>query len=220
VLNFGAGRWRGFHRQHPVPTEGKEEQAMAESTPTDVFVAFEILLKEIEEEIDFIDKVGAEAFGGHDYVGAHKALERAGQITAFREKIVALREEWETLDGTQTQKASTEEALSIEHGFMGRLQRGLRTPEKAFYQPILKILNEQGGSAKASDVLEKLELTMKGILREVDHEPLQSGEIRWRKTANFARDTMVKKGQLKSGSPRSIWEISDLARMNLPNGAN
>ncbi len=194
---------------------------MIESTPTNVFAAFEILLEEIEVEIDFINKAGAEAFKGSDYDGAHEALERAGQIKAFRDKIVALREEWETLEGTQTQRANMEEeALHIEQGFLGRLPRGLRTPEKAFYQPILKILNELGGSAKASDVLERLEQTMKDILKEIDHEPLPSGEIRWRKTANFARDTMVKKGLLKSGSPWSIWEISDFGRMDLTKRAN
>lgn len=194
---------------------------MIESTPIHVFAAFEILLEEIEVEIDFINKVGAEAFERSDYDGTREALESAGQIQAFREKIMALRDEWETFAGTQTQRANTEEeTIRIEQGLLGRLPRGLRTPEEAFYRPILQALNDFGGSAKTSDVLAKLEQTMKDRLKEVDYEPIRSGEIRWRKTANFARDTMVKKSLLKSGSPRSIWEISDLGRMEITKEAN
>ena len=110
---------------------------MAESIPSNVFAAFDILLEEVEGEIDLINKIVAEASKGHDYDGAHTALNCASQITAFREKIVALREEWETLEGPQTQRATTEEeAFSLEQSFLGGLSRGLRTPEKAFYRPI------------------------------------------------------------------------------------
>lgn len=190
-------------------------------TPTDVFAAFEILLEEIETEMDLLNKVGATAFEESDYDGVREAFERAGQIKAFREKIVALREDWETLAGTPTQRANVEkEVLSVEQGFPSRLPRGSRTPEQAFYQSILKILNELGGSAKASDVLERLGPTMKERLKEVDYQPIRSGEIRWRKAANFARDTMVKKGLLKSGSPRGIWELSDFGHMELSKEAN
>ena len=113
----------------------------------------------------------------------------------FREKIVALREEWDVLEGVRIQRADTEEeAVHIERRFLGRLQRGSRTSQGVYYQPILDVLKELGGSAKTSDVLDRLEQTMKSVLRQVDYEPLPSdSEIRWRKTAQWARLTMVKK---------------------------
>jgi hypothetical protein len=35
------------------------------------------------------------------------------------------------------------------------------------YQPILKVLDESGGSARMSDVLTRVELLMQGVLKEV-----------------------------------------------------
>lgn len=139
---------------------------MIENNSTNVFAAFEILLGEIEVEIDFCHKAGAEAFERRDLEDAREVLEYAGQIMVFRDKIVSLSKEWETLSGVQRGSAQ-EEMTHVEQRSQGRLQRGLRTPEEAYYQPILQILNEQGGSAKMSDVQERLAQVMKGVLREV-----------------------------------------------------
>jgi restriction system protein len=190
---------------------------MIENNSTNVFAAFEILLGEIEVEIDFCHKAGAEAFERRDLEDAREVLEYAGQIMVFRDKIVSLSKEWETLSGVQRGSAQ-EEMIHVEQRSQGRLQRGLRTPEEAYYQPILQILNEQGGSAKMSDVQERLAQVMKGVLREVDYKTLASGTVRWRNTAQFARNTMVKDGRLKSKSPRGIWEISEAARTALTRG--
>jgi restriction system protein len=110
--------------------------------------------------------------------------------------------------------------IHAEQRSQGRLQRGLRTPEEAYYQPILQILNEQGGSSKMSDVQERLAQVMKGVLREVDYKTLASGTVRWRNTAQFARSTMVKDGRLKSKSPRGIWEISEAGLTALTKGTS
>jgi len=100
---------------------------------------------------------------------------------------------------------------------MGRLQRGVRTPEDAFYQPILKVLNESGGSAKVNDILAKVKQLMSGVLTQVDYEPLpsQPETPRWSNAAQWARNTMVKEGLLKSNSPWGIWEITDAGRKYL-----
>jgi len=105
------------------------------------------------------------------------------------------------------QEASLLHSLERE---MDRLPRGLRTPMGDYYQPILQALNESGGSAKVSDVLERVEQLMQDVLREVDYEPLPSNAEmpRWRNTAQWARDAMVREGLLKSNSPRGIWEIT------------
>ena len=193
---------------------------MSGNNSVSVSVAFEFLLDAIETEMEVIDQVGAEAFEGRDYESVRETLERAGQIKAFRERIVALREEWETLAEARVQSTLVEEAFVSEQGFLSRLPRGLRAPEQAFYRPILQILNELGGSAKASDVLERLMPIMKETLKEVDYQLLRSGEIRWRKSANWARNTLVKKGLLKWDSPHSIWEISELGVAWLLQGEN
>jgi len=45
-----------------------------------------MLLEEIEADIDFVNQQGSKAFEASDYDSARDALEKAGQITAYREK--------------------------------------------------------------------------------------------------------------------------------------
>ncbi len=97
-------------------------------------------------------------------------------------------------------------------------QEGRQTPRSAYYQPILKALDESGGPAKPKVVLVRVEQLMMGVLKEVDYEPHSSGGLRWQKEANFARFEMVKKGLLKEKSPRGTWEITEDGRRYLRKG--
>lgn len=92
----------------------------------------------------------------------------------------------------------------------GRLARGVRTPEAAFVLPILRALEELGGSASLRQVFEKVGVTMKRQLRDVDYESLKSdpNRPRWNNTAQWARNTMVSDGLLKNDSPHGVWEIT------------
>src|SRR5437868_3256736 len=130
-----------------------------------------MLLEEIEVEIDFINKAGANAFQRSDYDSVEQHRERARQATVLRDKLVDLRKKWETLMTSHHDKEK-EEVVYDERRSMDRLQKGLRTPESAFQQPILKALNEMGGSARMGDVLTRVEQLMRDILKEVDYEPL------------------------------------------------
>jgi restriction system protein len=190
-----------------------------ENNPTNVFAAFEILLEEIETEIEFLDEVGTEAMGKRDYEIARQAIERASQATDFRKKITSIRKEWETFTAIQSNTVA-EEISPDKRRSQVRLQRGVRTPEIAYYLPILKALNELGGSARINVVLEKVEQSMKNELKAVDNELLRSGSdtLRWRNTAQWARNAMVTEGLLKSTSPRGTWEITEIGRIFLKKG--
>ena len=185
---------------------------MIENNPTNVVAAFEILLEEVEAEIEFINRVGAKAFEGRDYDRAREVLERAAQLFAFRDKVAALRKDWDGL--TLTSVGDEDETARAERRNLGRLGRGLRTREEAYFKPILQTLVELGGSAKMGDTLVRVEKRMKGTLKDVDYDPLASDPEmpRWRNTAQWARNSMVKTGLLKADSPRGIWEISDDGR--------
>ncbi len=209
---------------------------MVNNNPTDVLAAFEILLEEIEVEITLINKAVNRATEDWDYASARNALDHVEQITAFRDKVVTLRKEWETLAGgwgdtereeimlaelenieefSHMTQRSTEckEIIHTRRRNLGRLPQGKRTPEEDFYQPILQVLVESGGSARPSDVLPKLETMMKRVLKPVDYEPIKTGEIRWHKTAHFARNSMAnKKSLLNPYSPYGVWEISEAGR--------
>ena len=60
---------------------------MIENNPSNVASAFEMLVEEVEAEIDFVNNVGARAFEARDYDRAKEALERAGTITSFRDRV-------------------------------------------------------------------------------------------------------------------------------------
>lgn len=62
-----------------------------------------------------------------------------------------------------------------------------------------------------SQVMEKVRQCMSDILLKVDYQPLASSPEmpRWRNTAQWARNSMVKEGLLRNDSPRGIWEISE-----------
>ncbi len=185
---------------------------MIENNPTSVVAAFEMLLEEIEAEIDFVNRVGARAFEGRDYDKAKEALERAAQVTGFRDKADALRREWENLFAREEDEEGTE--AHAERRKLGRLRRGLRTREEAYYRPILQALEALGGSAPMSRVLDLVLQSMKGVLRDVDYEPLASEPDmpRWKNAAQWARHSMVKEGLLRNDSPRGVWQISEAGK--------
>lgn len=182
---------------------------MIENNPTGVIAAFEILLEEIEAEIEFVNRLGARAFESGDYGKAKEALERVAEVTAFRDRTDALRREWERLFIREKDEEDTE--THAERRNLGRLRRGLRTREEAYYRPILETLQELGGSAPMPQVLNRVLQKMKPVLRDVDYEPLASypDKPRWSNSAQWARNSLVKEGLLRSDSPRGVWEISE-----------
>lgn len=181
----------------------------------EVAAAFEILLEEIETVVAGLNEDGANALRNSDYETAKGIMEQARQIFAFRERIKELQKEWERLfakaAATVLKKRAQLAALAQ------RLQRGLRTPEAAFRLPILEALVELGGSASIVDVLDRVHEKMANHLNEYDHQPLPStpNEPRWRNTAQWCRNTMVREGLLAPGSPRGVWEITEAGRAEL-----
>jgi hypothetical protein len=93
-------------------------------------------------------------------------------------------------------------------GGKGRVARGVRTPQSAFRQPLLRVLYESGGTGKMSEVVDRVGEIMSAHLNEVDRQKLATGEIRWRNAVQWKRNEMVKEGFLKKDSPRGVWELT------------
>jgi Mrr restriction endonuclease-like protein len=89
-----------------------------------------------------------------------------------------------------------------------RAAPGSVLPIKGYWVPILEVLAEAGGSAPSGEVIEALEPRMRDVLTPRDFEPIQSGEIRWRNRARFARLRMKERGLLSETSHRGLWEIT------------
>jgi hypothetical protein len=86
------GELNDLAREAGQPTESRR-QRMIENNPSNVSSAFEILPEEIEAEIEFVNNIGARGFEKREYDRAKEALERAGVLTAFRDRVAGLRKE-------------------------------------------------------------------------------------------------------------------------------
>jgi len=184
---------------------------MIENNPGNVSSAFEMLLEEVEAEIDFVSGVGARAFSARDTTRAREAADRADALAAFRDKVDALRQEWAGLAAAEQQE---DDQTRTERQNLGKLRKGLRTPQEAYVPPILRTLEAMGGSGRAADVLERVGRIMKPVLREVDLQPLNSNpeNPRWRNAAQWARNTLRQQGVIKGDSPHGLWELTDKGR--------
>ena len=192
---------------------------MAGNEKVDISSAFEMLLEEIETQISLTKKTGATAIEKGLYDDAKLSIEQAERITDFRNKISDLRDEWDQHEKELMPDDTQITPSGIEKRNLGRLKRGLRTREEAYFKPILQALTELGGSAKMRDILDKVGKIMQKDLKPVDHDPLPSDPetIRWRNTAQWARHSMVKRDLLKSDSPHGIWEITSKGQKFLNN---
>jgi len=90
-----------------------------------------------------------------------------------------------------------------------RARTGTLLEQKAYFEPILRVLRSKGGRAPTREVLDELGDILDDQLTAVDRQRISSGGVRWENRAQFARLELVKRGLLKSDSPRGLWEISD-----------
>jgi len=178
---------------------------------SDVPVAFDILLEEIENTIDDLSQEGTRAFQSRDLVAAGQLAEKGEQITKFRQKIVDLQEEWNSIvSGVNIRERKTAVRRRSKDKKIKRLQHGLRTPQRDYYGPILQSLITLRGKDSVTEVLKLVERSMKSVFNKYDRELLPyDGKPRWEKTTNFARMDMVRLGLLSSNAERGVWEITE-----------
>jgi hypothetical protein len=184
------------------------------NTNNDVGEALALLSETLTEEEARIRDEGADAMKAGAYDTATDVIDFARQLLAFQGKVAALADEWEQIEDVRD--AATPEVQEIvSKRFFGRRKSGEITSMPDFFRPLLESLVEMGGSGKLNDVLDRIGEKMKEQLKASDWESHKSPphQIRWRNTAEWARNHMVNKsGLMKKGSPRGIWEISDKGR--------
>jgi hypothetical protein len=90
-----------------------------------------------------------------------------------------------------------------------RVRKGQKTPNQAFYGPIVKVLRDAGGRLPTAEAVDRVGELVADQLSEIDMQPLKSGELRWRNTARFARNDLVTKGKLRKDSDFGVWELNE-----------
>jgi len=185
---------------------------------TEVLAIFELLVEEIEREMKVTQDMLHGAMEDRKYDRVKAFSQRVQFLSEIFQRVVELQEEYE--------RASRKELMGVglpeEKPKKRKLYppRGARTPEEAFYRPILQCLVEMGGRARAQDVLNRLGELMEGKFTEYDLQPVssRSREIRWQNTARWARHTLVSRGLLRKDSPYGVWEITEEGRKALEEG--
>jgi hypothetical protein len=171
--------------------------------------AFNLLLTELKTVLGGLREQAAAASCSGRYDKAEANLTAAKRIERFVADIHAKLKEWK----------------GIHHSIKGtskvhrrsRMPRGERKPQEAFRLPILRALVALGGEGRRSVVLDSVYQEMKSRLKPADLKPLPSvpKTPRWRNTAQWARQSMVNEGLLRSDSPRGTWAITEEGRKYL-----
>jgi restriction system protein len=179
----------------------------------DVSTALGLLRDSLSEEEQRIRNEGAKAMQSGDYDTATSVIEFAKRLLTFQKKVEGLVSEWDELEDLRdTATPAVQEIVSKR--FFGKKKKGEITPHTDFYRPILEALVELGGSGKTKLVLDRVGEKMKGVLKQLDYENHKSSDkqIRWRNSAQWARNTMVNDDGRMKKSRNGIWEISDKGR--------
>ena len=177
----------------------------------DVQDLFNYLLDEIKKAIDELRRQGTLALQSEDLVTAGQLVEKAKQFDDFRQKIIDLQEEWNSLasDVGIHNKKRVVRRRSKNRKAKHR-KRGELTPKENYYQPILQALMDMNGKGSRPAVLQRLERSMASVFNQFDREPDKSDhKPTWHKRASFARLDMVKLGLLTHSSGRGVWEITE-----------
>jgi hypothetical protein len=209
---------------------------------TEVLAAFEALLEAMNSEKAQLADAVREATLNGQFAEAQRLLAKTERVERLMEQTRRLREGWERLDeagSTSTIEAEREddkrettagdnedapELAVVERLFGGRRSRKQRrrqavnrTPVRAYFVPILEVLEELGGRGEIGEVYARLYEKMKDYLTEDDMKPLTSGSygMRWKSTAAWARYGMVNDGLLHADSPRGTWEVTEAGRAYL-----
>jgi Mrr restriction endonuclease-like protein/SeqA-like protein len=93
-----------------------------------------------------------------------------------------------------------------------RLPPGLLLPQGEYWVPILETLVDAGGSLPTAQVRAKVGEVLRDRLRPEDFEKNNTGGVKWKNRVAWVRARMVKRGVLKAGSPRGVWEITQEGR--------
>lgn len=109
---------------------------------------------------------------------------------------------------TKTKRTRTR-ATTVAKPKPPRAPKGSLTPEEAFEEPILAVLNEAGGSMPVREAIRAVGERMDNLLNEHDLFRDDTGVARWEKRVPFVRLRLVEHGLLKKEAPRGVWEITE-----------
>jgi restriction system protein len=82
------------------------------------------------------------------------------------------------------------------------------TPRSVLRSYIIQSLTEFGGSARGSEVIERMQEMLKDQLTPMDREIDNNGQVVWKHNAHWERQHLVNDGILRNDSKRGYWELN------------
>jgi restriction system protein len=144
-----------------------------------------------------------------------KIRKKEEEIRLLQAEVADLRKQKDAVDTLD--QASQPQAAGSTNRNTASVPPGSR--ERTYYaeydKPILEALVELGGRGSTDQVLRIVHSKMQPLLKPPDYDLVSGGEERWRNTARWRRNTLVKNGFLRANSPWGIWEITDAGKARL-----
>jgi restriction system protein len=167
--------------------------------------ALTTLRAQVQDRLEDVQEAIKQAVDLGQYEQAQTSLQDATALTGLLKELDA----WATRFANLVAPPSEESAPTD----MERLRKGLKTPQSAYRVPILKAIVALGGEGQIRDVLDQVYDDMKGKLNAYDLSMLSDGKtLRWRNTAQWARNSMREEGLIRDDSIYGIWAISEQGR--------
>ena len=85
----------------------------------------------------------------------------------------------------------------------------LTTPRSTLRAYIIQALKEFGGSARSSEIMERIRGMLENRLTSRDMEVRNNGRIVWQHNTHWERQIMVNEGILRNDSQRGYWELAE-----------
>jgi hypothetical protein len=85
-------------------------------------------------------------------------------------------------------------------------------PVSEYYEPLLAVLLEMGGSGATSEVTAKVGERIRTRLTPLDRAKYGTGGVRWENRVQFARLRLVEAGLIDRNSPKGTWQLTDKGR--------
>jgi hypothetical protein len=179
----------------------------------DVNQALEALDEAVRSSLESAKAQGARAFENGQFELAKRAADEGKTIEAFVEEVTRIKRRWENLQNvSQESNQSLEKAV---HTGSSKPSSDPGNPE-GLIQPILRLLEDMGGTAQRDDVIARLEQALIEEKQFSNGDNAASGlPAGWQEIVITAQRIMVKRGLLHARPQRGIWQITPQGRLLL-----
>lgn len=109
----------------------------------------------------------------------------------------------------QTSKPSLTDAVIQQETNIRKINDTTYFKEKELEPILIAVLRDFGGSASKKAIEYEIGRRLQYEFTPADYKRVGEGIPRWKKNVQWNRLHLVKRGIMKEGSPRGIWELSE-----------